>query len=124
MIVIPAQISGLNTLKDHSIKISLITNEPTPQQFADLFSLKTNGFCYLALKEEMFTNSEHSAINDLKADPFKDWETQSPSKRLRSVLYVKWIKNGEVQGTGKEWDTYYHVEMDKLITKQKDLIPD
>lgn len=109
MIIIPAQITGFQILKDNTAKVTLNTNELNPEQTLGVVGL-TNKFCYTAFKEEPFKNEESRLLDSLETD-FDD-PKKTPSKRLRGVLYRCYEK--EPKDFGKFGDYYVH-HMEKLI---------
>ena len=79
MILLPAQIEGIQSRKDKTIKLTIGTQELSPNQAADLFQLNQQ-FCYFAIKVETFQKDEIEDLNSLKAD----LETnKTPSQRDR-----------------------------------------
>ena len=112
MILIAGQLENLTTRKDRTIKLSLGTNELTPNECADLFKLNQQ-FCYVAIKAEPFISNELEALESLKTD----LDTQkTPSQRLRSILYVYYEQNNKGY---KDFNTYYFAEMEKICEHYK-----
>lgn len=94
-----AIIDKIQTMKDGSLKIVLVTRELTPHQMAELF---------LKLNEEVLTI-------DLPDDPS---ESKSKAQRLRGVLFKDWEQNKQ-----EKFDTselYYAHEMERIINCIKD----
>lgn len=107
MIVLAGQIESIASRKDKTVKVSLGTQELTPNQAAELFSLNQQ-FCYLAIKNESFTNDEVIQIDNLKTELDS---IKSPSQRLRNILY----RNYEQDNQGyKDFNTYYIGSMEKI----------
>jgi hypothetical protein len=109
MIILPAYLDGLRTLKDKSLKITFDTNELTPQDLLGLME-SMNSFGYLAFKTEPFKQEEKQMIESLKSD-YGDGQ-KSSSQRLRSVLYLNWKKNSEGFDTSVK---HYEHWMEKII---------
>ena len=112
MILLAGIIEGLTTRKDKTIKLSIGTNELTPQEAADLFSLNSQ-FCYIAIKPEPFVKMEYDLIQELKTD-YENAKT--PSQRLRAILYRNYEKDSE---GFKDFQTYYYKKMDKICEHYK-----
>ena len=112
MIVLPAIIEGITSRKDKTIRITIGTQELSPVNAADIFSM-AGGYAYVVIKREDFTAWEVKEIDELKAD----LDTiKSPSQRLRAILYRNWEQDG--QGY-KDFTTYYLMQMDKLCQHYK-----
>ena len=92
MIILPAQIESIKSRKDRTTAIVIGTNELTPDQAGQIFSLQ-NSFVYCALKEEEFATNERDILNDLKAD--FEIEKKSNGQRLRNVLYKLYEQDKE-----------------------------
>lgn len=112
MILLPAQIEGITTRKDKTIKLTIGTQELTPSEAAKMFYLNQQ-FCYMALKPEPFTRDEVDMVESMKADLDS---AKTPSQRLRSVLF----RNYEQDNKGyKDFNTYYIGEMDRICEHYK-----
>jgi hypothetical protein len=112
MILIAGQLENLTTRKDKTIRLSLGTNELTPKECAELFTMNQQ-FCYVAIKPEPFLSNELDAIESLKTD----LDTQkTPSQRLRAILY----RNYEQDNKGyKDFNNYYLGEMERICEHYK-----
>jgi hypothetical protein len=53
MIILAAQIEGLTSRKDKTVKVTFGTQELSPVDAAQVFQLNQR-FCYIAIKEESF----------------------------------------------------------------------
>ena len=117
MIILPAQLDGLRTLADKTLKITFETNELTPQ---DLLGLMENmhQFGYLAFKKEPFGEKEKEMLEEIKSD--FEFKGKSSSQRLRSVLYVMFQNNNE--GFDSSVKHYEHW-MERIITQMKTKLP-
>ena len=98
--IIGAIIEGVTTRKDKTCKLSIGTQELTPNDAAELFNMNQK-FCYVAIKEEAFTSNELNYLESLKTD----FDTiKSPSQRLRGILF----RNYEMNAEGfKDFNNYY-----------------
>lgn len=107
MIILAAQIEGLASRKDKTIKVTFGTQELSPVDAAQVFQLNQK-FCYIAIKEENFQQDEIDDVESLKTD----LETnKTPSQRLRGILYINYQQNNEGY---KDFTTYYIAKMEVL----------
>lgn len=114
IIIIPAAIEGLTTRKDRTMRLTLGTNELSPDKAAGLFALQ-NTFCYVAIKPEDFGHDEIEALEAHEAE-LTDDPRKSFSKRLRAVLYRVW----EVDNDGfTTFEAYYFAKMERMIEHWK-----
>lgn len=113
MIILPAQLDGLRTLKDKTLKVTFETNELNPQELLGIME-NVNQFGYLAFKKEPFKEDERAMIEDLKTD--YDDSSKSSSQRLRAVLYLLWKRDNE--GFDSSIKHYEH-HMEKLLNHFK-----
>jgi hypothetical protein len=117
MILIPAQLDNIRSLKDKSFKVIFETQELTPEQFTDIGN-SLQQFGYLAFKPEPFNTEEKEAIEDLKTD-FND-NGKTPVQRLRSVLYL--LFKAKPEGY-EDFQLYYNFKMEKAINHYKKFLP-
>jgi len=97
-----AILDKVTTMKDGSLKITLVTRELDPHTMAELF---------LSLNQEIMTV-------DIPEDTRE--EIKSKAKRLRAVLYRVWEQDKKEQF--KTFELYYNHIMEMLINKYKDLL--
>ena len=107
MIILPAQIEGLTSRKDKTIKVTFGTQELSPNDAAQVFQLNQK-FCYIAIKEETFQSDELDNIDSIKTDLESN---KTPSQRLRGILYINYQQNNEGY---KDFMTYYISKMDNI----------
>ena len=113
MILIAAQLESFRSLKDRTLKLSFITNEPTPEDLQEI--AKCSGqFGFLAFKDEAFNNEEIEIVETLKADFEETGKTES--QRLRGVLYRLWEQKPEGY---KIFADFYRAKMETLINHFK-----
>lgn len=107
MIIIGSIIEGITSRKDKTVKLTIGTQELSPEYAADIFGMNQQ-FCYLAIKKEGFNPTEVDTVESLKTD----LETvKTPSQRLRAILY----RNYEQASEGyKDFATYYQAKMEKI----------
>jgi hypothetical protein len=114
-IVIPAQIEGISTRADRTLKIVLSTQEMPPSEAGRLFALNQK-MSYIAIKEESFQQSEVDMVEGLAVNP-DDTKLRTPSQRLRAILYVSWKECDEGHPA---FDSFYAQKIERIITHYKD----
>jgi len=114
-IVIPAQIEGISTRADRTLKIVLSTQEMPPSEAGRLFALNQK-MSYIAIKEESFQQSEVDMVEGLAVNP-DDTKLRTPSQRLRAILYVSWKECDEGHPA---FDSFYAQKIKRIITHYKD----
>lgn len=117
MIILPATLENLRTLKDGSLKIQFETLELTPQDTLGLLE-NMNKFGYLAFKKEPFGEAEKKVIEDLETE--FEVKGKSSSQRLRAILYVMYKHDNE------GFDSYvkhYEHHMSRIIEHFKSKLP-
>ena len=92
-------VDKVSTLKDDSIKITLITRALSPEQMAQLFFSVNKEILAVDIDEEV-----------------KEWK--SPSQRLRAVLYRLWERSDKT--TYPEFELYYKAKMERVIESLKE----
>lgn len=92
-------VDKIQTLKDRSLKVTLITRELSSSQKVDLFD---------ALLQE--SNLEIAVIPEEGG--------KSPASRMRSVLHVLWEQ--EYKPSYEDFELFYRVQMEKIIQMIKD----
>jgi hypothetical protein len=114
-IVIPAQIEGISTRADRTLKITISTQEMPPSEAGRLFALNQK-MSYIAIKEESFQQSEVDMVEGLAVNP-DDTKQRTPSQRLRAILYVSWKECDEGHPA---FDSFYAQKIERIITHYKD----
>lgn len=112
MIKLAGQIESLSTRKDKTLKVTIGSQELTPNESAELFKLNQQ-FCYIGIKPEPFTNEESDLIDSLKTD-FDN--IKSPSQKLRAILFINYQQNNE---GFKDFNSYYLFIMNKISEHYK-----
>lgn len=92
-------VDKVSTMKDDSIKITLITRALSPEQMAKLFFSVNKEILSVDIDEEI-----------------KEWK--SPSQRLRAVLYRLWEQSDKT--TYPEFELYYKAKMERVIDSLKE----
>jgi hypothetical protein len=113
MIIIPAQLEAVTTRKDKTLKLTFGTNELTPNQASELFTI-ANQFGYLAFKDEDFKREELEVVESLKSE-LED-TLKKPSQRLRNVLFRMFEQDND---GFKTFSKYYDSRMEQLINHYK-----
>ena len=113
MIIIPAQLEAVTTRKDKTLKLTFGTNELSPAQASELFTI-ANQFGYLAFKDEDFKREELDAAESLKSE-LED-TLKKPSQRLRGVLFRLFEQDND---GFKTFSKYYDSKMEQLINHYK-----
>lgn len=117
LIFLPVIIEGIGTRADRTLKITLGTQELTPQDAGQLFSLHQSA-AYVMIKEEMFNSAERDLLEKIEADK-TEYNGKSPSQRLRSVLYRVYETDPQ---SFNDFTRYYEYQMERLITHFKNKI--
>lgn len=113
MLLIPAILESVRSLKDRTWKIGFETNELTPEQSACI-NENLRQFGFLAFKRDKFKTDEIKILTDLKVD--FEIEKKTSGQRLRAVLYRFWEQKNEGY---KEFSKYYEWQMEKIIEHYK-----
>ena len=109
MLILPGIIENITTRKDKTWKLTIGTNELSPEQASEVVILNQE-FCYLAIKKDEFKPRDLEIINSIQSEfEFKD---KPPSQRLRAVFYRLWEQ--DKQGY-KDFELYYRFNMEKVI---------
>ena len=109
MLQIPAVLDSYRSMKDRTLKLTFETREPTPEQMAMIQTASHNAG-FLAFSTDNFTSDQINALKDIKVD--YDDPTKTPSKRLRSVLYLLYQKDNEKFDT---FQRYYDHHLERII---------
>ena len=107
---VPATIASIATRVDKTIKITVDTQELSPEQNATLFSLhqKTG---WLLFKENVIQ------VSDVPKEvaPVDSKEVKTPGQRLRATLFVYWKQ----KAIGGDFDRWYKAWMEGKIEEIK-----
>jgi len=106
-VTVPGIVTGLNTLNDGTIKVTLALNEIQPDMAGTLFQLH-NQHIKAYITTENIVQEAKEAIDEWEVEI----ESKSPSKRLRNVLYRLWEQ--DTQGY-EDFELFYKNRMEKLI---------
>jgi hypothetical protein len=113
--LLSCQISGIRSLKDGSISVTLETQELSPGKAGELFSLRNKlAAVYISPKEVI----EQKVLDQVDAvDP--EFQGKSQSQRLRNVYYKLFEQDHEGY---KDFSSYYKVKTEAIITELKNNI--
>jgi uncharacterized protein YeaO (DUF488 family) len=114
MIVINAILESFRSLKDKTLKLSFETNEPTPEQLNQI-AVNSQKYGYLVFSGNQLTPEQLESIDKAKNDLYDS--SKSPSKRLRSVLYVWFEKDNK---GFKTFEDFYLHQMERVINNVKE----
>ena len=97
-------------MADKGVRITFDTNEPTAQQFQEVFSMKGKfGKLIFAAEDEKITKEDLN-IPEVK----QEGDNKSPSQRLRDRMFV-YYNNKNKTGTG--FNTWYEEAMNEIGQK-------
>jgi len=108
----PAQIQTISTLVDGGNKLSIFTQELSPEEMTKLFSLRKK-LGWFVFKEEAIEKEDLLNLTEIKKE-FKG--EKRPAERLRNTLYIFWEQNGS-QGS---FDDFYKSKIEEIILKVKE----
>jgi hypothetical protein len=108
---VSSMIEAVSTRVDGTYKIVVGTPELSPEQAASLFALKGRQGWFV-FKENAITPDE---VPDEPVTEFRD--EKSPSKRLKSVLYLYWRDH---TSKNPDFNTFYSSWMERKIQEIKD----
>jgi len=111
---IPATIQSFRTMADSGIRLTVDTQELSPEASQALLTL-VKKFGWLLFSENLMKEED---VPEDKAPEFKS--DKSPSKRLKDCLFVYW-KNNTKQT--KDFETFWREWIDKKCNEIKDLLP-
>jgi len=114
-LVIPVGVESIATRQDSSVKIVLSTYELDTDRAVKLFNLRKTE-CLMYLSSDNISQEELDALDGFRLESEKN-DGKTPSKRLRSVLYIYWKQHKQKE---IEFDIFYLRYMNNLIDKIKD----
>lgn len=113
MIVTAGYITGIRTLADKSINVTTTTQELTPEQAGNLFSIQGK-YVKVLFSEEAISQDLQNEVAGLELE--EPGKKQSKSQELRSVLYRAWLD----KGNGGDFKDFYDKKMEIIINHFKD----
>ena len=115
ILILPAAIEGVRTMKDRTMRIVIGTQELTPEHAAQLISHYNNGYGFIALKKEEFAQEERDTLEAIKLNA-DELGGKTPSQRLRNTLYVLYSHRPEGFNT---FNAYYEHCIEQFIAHVK-----
>jgi hypothetical protein len=113
-IMLPAYIENVSTRKDKTVKITLGTQELSPDKAGQLFSVM-NSLSVVYISKKDIDQQEIDIVD--KVNP--EFGTKTQSQRLRAVFYKLYEQAPE---GFKDFNTYYQSKMEAVITHYKNKI--
>lgn len=111
MAIIPK--SGLKSMSDGGIRVSVDTQELTPEQTALLFQFKGGVVKFVLAQEDAKIEKEDIEI---PAETLEYKGEKSKSQIQRNVLYLMWENTSQ----SKPFEEYYRIQMDRIIQMLKE----
>jgi hypothetical protein len=113
MVIIAAELEGISTRKDKTLKLTFGTQELAPNKGGELMAMQ-NAICFLAIKQESFSSNELAELDKLKA---AEYGGKTKSQTLRNVLFLNW-RDKDQEGF-KTSEQHYEYYMQKFIDHMK-----
>jgi hypothetical protein len=114
MIILNAQVEGLSTRADRTVKIVIGTQENV--KAAELFALQGQ-LVSIGISTNELKPEEIELLKDSKFEIDDIPDSKSPSQRLRNVLYRLWE---QADGGYSDFNLYYLNKMETIINHYKD----
>lgn len=111
-ILLPCQIENITTRRDNTIKLTIGTNEMSPEKAAGLFALLNKIACIYISEKETIPQAEIDKVDALNPE----FGTKTQSQRMRNVLYKLFEQNDE---GFKDFDSFYKHHTDVIIEHLK-----
>jgi hypothetical protein len=108
---------NITTRRDKTWKLTIGTNELSPEQAAEVVKLNQE-FCYLAIKKDEFKPRDLEILNSIQSE--FEFKEKSPGQRLQAVFYRLW--ENEPEGY-KDFQLFYRFKMEKIINHLKSKLP-
>ena len=114
-ILLAATVEAVRTRKDHTLSVTLGTQELSPEEGGRLLAMSGKLSAVYICEKESVPQDVLDQVDEAQVDrPGK-----SQSQRLRSVLYILFERNKEGH---KTFDDYYHTKTEKWIESLKQKI--
>jgi hypothetical protein len=111
-LMLPTIVSGIRSLKDGSVSVTLETQELSPSKAGELFSLRGKVTMTYLSPKDIITQKEIDQIDQIDADV----KGKTQSQRIRSVLYLLHQQSNE---GFKTFDEYYKSKTEMYIDHLK-----
>ena len=100
--------SGIKTMADRGVRVSVDTNELTSEELATLFEFKGKVVKFVLASEDGKIETEDLEIPQ-EITEYKGEKTKS--QRLRASLYIMWQQGKQ----DKTFEEFYAIQMERLI---------
>ena len=117
MLVLPAIMENITTRRDKTWKLTIGTQELTPEQAGEVVKLNQE-YCYLAIKKDAFKTKELDIISGLESE--MEFSFKPHSQRLKAVLFLMWKQDNEGY---KDSELHYRFHMERVIDHFKGRLP-
>lgn len=108
---IPATISKVTTMADHTLRLQVDTQEIAPELKSQLFGLHEKlGYFFFA--EEAIRRIDKTKLPEIIVD---ETERKTPSQRLRDRMYVYFTQ--ALKKEGKDFEPWYRRELERIGEK-------
>lgn len=107
--LIPGYVAGMSSRKDRTWRITIETQELTPDAAGEIMQLMNKYGC-MAFKEAEFQEDEETALDEIDMD--LGGGGKSPSQRLRNVFFILFKQNNKGY---KSFKDYYANCMENVI---------
>jgi len=112
-LIIQAQIEGVSTRKDKTVKLTIGTQELSHKDAGELFSMQNN-LANIYISTNGITNEMMDEIDKVSVNMLET--IKSPSKRLKAVFFLLWKQNNEGY---EDSELYYRHKMEGVINFYK-----
>jgi len=109
LLIIACQVENITTRRDRTWKITIGSQEMTPQQAGEIVKLNQES-CFVAFKLDAFKKPERAMLENLETE--LEFKEKPKSQRLRAVLYRLWEKDSKGYD---DFTLYYNFRMEKII---------
>lgn len=124
-VIFQGSMDNVRTMADRSLKVCLRTQELSPDTVGRLYSMQ-HEHGYIMLSTSPINERMEKVVTEAAQET--EFETKTPSQRLRNTIYRVWesTKPQEIgiDGTPQyiPFDLYYRRAMENIITEQKQKI--
>ena len=110
--MLPTIVSGIRSLKDGSVSVTLETQELSPAKAGELFSFRGKVTMTYLSPKDIITQREMDRVDNVDSEV----KGKSQSQRIRAVLYRVFEQNSE---GFKTFEEFYKVKTEKYIEHLK-----
>jgi len=113
--IFSAIVESVATRADKTLKITLGSNELSPEGYANLFKLHQK-FVEVLINEDGVDDVDIRKLDEATFDEHDKRQTKSPSQRLRNVFFLLWEQNKE---GFEDFKDYYAKKMEAVLEYYK-----